>query len=300
MASSSKNCVIVGQGAIGLLAACRLQQAGWNPSLLLKQPSSLAIHFRAADAEHHYRFLPATPPYDLLLIPVKAYDVLACIKQLAPRLSQNAQVVITHNGMPDLLALQAELTPEQGLWFLSTSHGALRNNGTLTHTGLGQSIAAPINLAARLQDAAIFAWLDQALGPLTLTDNIYPGLWQKLAINAVINPLTTLHNCPNGHLAQLHFRRQIQLLIKEFCQVADLEGIKMSTDTTLQLVLGVISRTAANYSSMQQDFIHGRPTELSAITGFLLAKAAKHGVVLPHHQQLYQALLLKGALIQGR
>ncbi|KPB37115.1 2-dehydropantoate 2-reductase [Pseudomonas syringae pv. maculicola] len=51
-------------------------------------------------------------------------------------------------------------------------------------------------------------------------------------------------------------------------------------------VLRVIHATAANYSSMYQDVLHGRRTEISYLLGYACAAAVRHRCPAAHLQQL--------------
>lgn len=296
LASSQQklNWVSVGQGAIGLLAACRLKMAGYPVALWLRQPQPLTVAFHAYQTTQQVQtpcyFTAATAPISYVFIAVKAYAVADCLRQLAPHLAPDCQIIISHNGMPDLALLHTIGIAEQGVWFLTTSHGALRTACTLEHTGLGQSILSPLNAAAKQAQAIILPAMQHALGPCQLTADIKPALWQKLAVNAAINPLTAIHNCRNGALAQAQFSKQIRNIVTEVCQLAALEQVKLDLNDTQANVLQVIERTAENFSSMQQDRFYGRPLELEAITGFILKIAAKHGVPATANSALWQAL----------
>ncbi|MNN79371.1 2-dehydropantoate 2-reductase [compost metagenome] len=68
------------------------------------------------------------------------------------------------------------------------------------------------------------------------------------------------------------------------------EGQPANRDELLRRVMMVVELTADNYSSMYQDMELGRETEIEAITGFLLARAAQHGIAVPVNQGLYQAI----------
>lgn len=278
---------IVGQGAIGLLAACRMQQAGCDVSLWLRHPRLLTIKF----SHRQLQFKPASAPISAVLIPVKSYAVTEAVQALLPALASDAQLVLSHNGMGSIAQVTPMLLPQQGLWFLTTTHGALRQADTVLHTGEGMSTLAALNSAAKVQQQQVVQAMDMALGPVTLTDNIQPALWQKLAINAVINPLTALHNCRNGELASLKYRHHIEALVTEVCQVAAICGYPLNEPTTLQTVLRVINDTAKNFSSMQQDLAHGRRTEIDAITGYIVQQAAYHNIKVPHNQTLLQQIL---------
>lgn len=281
---------VVGQGAIGLLAACRLQAAAYPVALWLRQPRALAVTLEAATGSTPCHFLPAVTPLRQVFVAVKAYAVADCLSQLTPALSADAQLVISHNGMPDLAYLQTVTKIKQGIWFLSTSHAALRKAELVMHTGQGHSILSPLNSAAREAESAIVEAMTQALGPLQVTADIKPALWRKLAVNAVINPLTALHNCRNGALASEVFQPQIARIIAEVCQLAALEQIELDLQQTTAHVYQVMQATAANYSSMQQDHYYKRPLELAAITGFIIDTAITHQLPVPENQALWHAL----------
>jgi 2-dehydropantoate 2-reductase len=286
---------VVGEGAIGLLSAARLHLAGYPVQLHRRTAGPFDFVFQSAVSSQSLS-LPSQiqQPYSSILLPVKAYAVLDAVKQLLPLLSDNAQLVLSHNGMGTIEQLLPLLKPEQGLWFLSTSHGAFKpDHSTVVHSGLGQSVLGALNQAALAQQQSVEQAMQAALGPLVVMADIWPALWQKLAVNAVINPLTALHQCKNGELSNSKYAAAVELLIEEFVLVAKAAGQDFSIESIQNRVTQVIRQTADNYSSMQQDFAKGRRNELDYITGFLLKQAEQHQLQLPAHQAIYQLLLQK-------
>lgn len=286
---------VVGEGAIGLLSAARLHQAGYP--VQLHRRSTEALHFNYQDATTRLDLsLPfaSERPYPYVLVPVKAYAVLNAVQQLLPLLCDDTQLVLSHNGMGTIEQILPLLKPGQGLWFLSTSHGAFKPESTqVIHSGVGQSVMGPLNQAALIRQSEVEQAMQMALGPLVLQQDIWPALWQKLAVNAVINPLTALHQCKNGKLSDAKYAAAIHVLIEEFVLIARAADQDFSIEAIEQKVAQVIKQTAENYSSMQQDFAKGRASELDYITGFLLKQAEQHQLQLPAHQAIYQLLLQK-------
>ncbi len=285
---------IVGQGAIGLLAASQLALHQQSFHLLLRQPSdhSLVLNFRQQQQDYPLLLNCQRPqrPITLLFVPVKAFSVQTALQQWLPLCAADADIVLCHNGMGTLELAMQQLSAGQKLWFASTTHGALKSGlHHLEHTGIGRTVLGPVNDSAK-QAKPPSSLLDLALGPLEVVSDILPVLWQKLAINAVINPLTALLMVKNGELTKPQFRVQIDQLVAEFCQVALTQGQQFAAPSLVQTVLSVAANTAGNYSSMQQDRALQRPDELEFITGFLLHTAAEAGQILPAHQQLYRQL----------
>lgn len=285
---------IVGQGAIGLLGASQLALRQYPFHLLLRQPQgkNLVVNFRQQQQDFPLLLNCQRPAkaITLLLVPVKAFSVQSAMLQWLPLCAADADIVLCHNGMGTLELAQQQLQRGQKLWFASTTHGALKSGSHhLEHTGIGRTVLGPVNDIAR-NTSAPFMLIDAALGPLEFVSDILPVLWQKLAINAVINPLTALLMVKNGELTKPQYRRQIDQLVAEFCQVASTQGQQFDPPSLTQRVLAVAANTAGNYSSMQQDRALQRPDELEFITGFLLKSAAEAGIGIPAHQQLYQQL----------
>jgi 2-dehydropantoate 2-reductase len=296
MSSASSVTGIVGQGAIGLLAASHLALRQYPFHLLLRQPqprcSSLVLNFRQQQQDFPLLLNCRRPqlPITLLLVPVKAYSVQSALQQWLPDCAADADIVLSHNGMGTLTLAQQQLLPGQKLWFASTTHGALKATPhRLEHTGMGRTVLGPVNSAAK-QAAAPFSLLNAALGPVQVVSDILPVLWQKLAINAVINPLTALLMVKNGELTKPQYRMQVDQLVAEFCMIARSQGQQFDVASLIQSVLQVAANTAGNYSSMQQDRALQRPDELEFITGYLLNAATQAGLTTPAHQDLYQQL----------
>ncbi|MCH8537512.1 MAG: 2-dehydropantoate 2-reductase [Alkalimonas sp.] len=291
MQSANPTWVVVGKGAIGLLAACQAQLRQWPVALWLRQPQPIQIDFRQLTQEHsqhHFSSWPVGTPITHIFIAVKAFDVQSCLQQLLPHLSDDAQIVLSHNGMGTLEPARALLSSKQQLWFVSTTHGAYKaDKHQLIHSGSGQSVLAAVTAPPK-PDSKVQQFVADALGPVTEVDNIEPCLWQKLAINCLINPLTALHNIQNGELAQAKYQPQLKQLLHEVCLVAEAEGYPLHEASCWQLVQQVIEKTAANRSSMLQDRRANRPTELDFISGFVLKQAKKHQLTLPAHACLYQ------------
>ncbi len=104
-------------------------------------------------------------------------------------------------------------------------------------------------------------------------------------VNAIINPLTAIWNQPNGAL--LEHIEEVAALCQELHPLLVKQGLSETPETWCRQVLQVADRTAQNFSSMHQDIVHHRKTEIDYITGYLLQQAEKQGLDLPGHRELY-------------
>jgi 2-dehydropantoate 2-reductase len=113
--------------------------------------------------------------------------------------------------------------------------------------------------------------------------HVLPVLWKKLAVNAVINPLTAILRVPNGEL--LHrppLDPLIAEIVEEVWRVAARHKIPLPTPPELaEEVRRVCRGTASNRSSMLRDVEEGRPTEIDSINGAVVRLGRERGALVP-------------------
>lgn len=111
--------------------------------------------------------------------------------------------------------------------------------------------------------------------------------WMKLFANAVINPITALTRKKNGIVLSPHLAPVVERIVRECVAVAKAEGESFDEPAVLEFVRAVAESTAANTSSMLQDVLRGRETEIEAINGFVIDRARRHGIEVPGNEVLW-------------
>ncbi|GAA5647257.1 2-dehydropantoate 2-reductase [Vibrio proteolyticus] len=285
------NIVVVGPGAIGSLWACHLALAGHNVSLWSRQhvtSINLALGKTSSlSFANHQR--SALTKADMLLVTVKAWQVDAAIRPLIPHLDPRTILLFCHNGMGALDQLAPTLSSHP-MVLATTTHGAFKPTpNQVNHTGLGHTQLGAYNTQGQ-QCQFLTDVLHHALPDVQWNEHIQSALWHKLAINCAINPLTALHQCRNGDLADPQFQAPLEAIIDELVQVMHAESIDVSKQALRSNIHNVIAATATNFSSMQQDVFYQRKTEIDFITGYLLRRATHHGIEVPTNSALYQQI----------
>ena len=295
---SSPQWSLLGCGALGGVFASLLTQSGQPTRVLLRDRHRSTLHPRIdfTSLEGHTQliaiergFISQPGQITRLLVVTKAGQVVSALTPLVGKLAAGVPIVLLHNGM-GIAEQVVQLFPHNPVIASVTSHGAMQGGHfVFRHTGKGETWLGPVNEAAKAY-AALADDLGAALGQAGWDEQILARQWQKLAINCAINPLTALYRLKNGELAGPRFADVLQQICVEVADVMQAEGQPTSSDELLRRAMTVVELTADNYSSMYQDMEQGRETEIEAITGFLLACAAKHGIAVPVNQGLYQAI----------
>lgn len=285
---------ILGAGAIGCLFAAKFSQSGTSCQLVLREPvddNSCELLVEGSAGRHSY-YLPASTcaddaPIERLLITTKAYDVAAALNSVLHRLSKESQVVIMVNGM-GLVEIATAMLPHTSLFAATTTEGAWRSDKlTVHHAGHGIT-----RVGATCEPATQTAWFSDWQATSLECQwhlQIEDALWHKLAINCAINPLTAIHQCRNGELSTgPGLQRQVEKLCDEIAAVSAAAGFKDTAKSIHQDAGRVIDNTANNKSSMLQDVLAGRRTEIDFITGYLVQRAKALDIPINYNEKLLQ------------
>jgi 2-dehydropantoate 2-reductase len=209
-------------------------------------------------------------------------------------LKRQGLAITLQNGIGNDLQLASVVGGERVLPGTTTEGATLVRPGVVRHAGRG-SIKLPDMAGPRTELLERFvALLRQAGFSVSLTPDVETEIWQKVAINAAINPLTALVGAPNGFLlASGAAKRIAQGAAREAAIVARARGCLIDPAATAQQTMEVARTTGQNLSSMLQDLNNQRPTELDAITGAIIHLGKEANVPTPYNDALYELLTRK-------
>lgn len=206
---------------------------------------------------------------DVALVTTKSYDTGRAAAALAD--AEIASVCSVQNGLgnEELLA-DALACPVLGG---SATYGAdLEAPGRVRMTGEGVVAVGTF----RGGDATVSELVDafrSASVTAEATEDVEAMLWTKVAINAAINPVTALARCRNGAVTESPLSAVAEAAAAEAVAVASANGIDLDPEAIHERVFDVASATAENRSSMLQDVLCGRRTEIDAINGAVVTRA---------------------------
>lgn len=295
---------ILGAGAIGSLWACYAYQNAVPATLILRSDSRLQAYRQAGGIMAKLGALalqlpvPVTSPSSItkpiehILITTKAQQTLAAITAIEHQLAEKVVIVLLQNGL-GIAEMLSQRYPQATLLQASTTEGAYRQSlFSLVHAGRGNTqLGQSKTLLAETQqtpldhDELANIAMSLSLGPLgmTVNDNIDDVLWQKLAVNCAINPLTVKYRCRNGELLDNPVAlAELEAVVAEIAQF----DASPEYPDLLATVRHVAANTALNRSSMLQDIEAGRPTEIAFISGYLCQLAEQHRIPVPMNRQL--------------
>jgi len=220
---------------------------------------------------------------DLAVVTVKSFDTAAAAEQLAT--GSIEAVLSLQNGMGNEATLATRL--EAPVLAGTATYGAiLQEPGVVECTGPGEIVLGPRDggtstLADRVGEAFATVGLET-----TVADDMPRRLWEKLAVNAGINPVTALTATENGAVLEEPAADLARAATRETAWAARACGVSLSNREALAAMETVAEATAANTSSMAQDVLADRRTEIDAINGYVVERAAENALEVPTNRTL--------------
>jgi len=220
---------------------------------------------------------------DLALLTVKSYDTPEAASVLST--GQFEAVCSLQNGMGNEEQLAATL--EAPVLAGTATYGAIRREpGVVECTGRGQLTIGPRDGGRSQRADRIGRALERGGLETTVTEEMPRRLWRKLAVNAAINPITALADVDNGAILEEPAATLARAGTRETACVARACGVSLSDQDALESTDRVARETAANISSMRQDMLAGRRTEIDAINGYVVDRAIEAGVTVATNRTL--------------
>ena len=306
MPQESDRLLVFAAGAIGSAFAGFLTLAG-EPAVLCGRGAHLA-HIRRHGLSlsgiwgEHPRVPLETlftneawsgPPPAAVLVAVQSFDTAAAAADLQRFLGPDTLVVSLQNGLGNCETLAGAL-------------GAARIVGGRVIFGARLSQPGHVEITVSADDvvlgpipggpapprvAALVERVRRSAIPCRTTHRIESYLWAKVLYNAALNPLSALLRCPYGALAEHEETcRLMRRVIDEIYAVAAAESVPMlepNADAYWRRFLErEVPATVAHRSSMLQAIEAGRRTEIDAISGEVVRRAAHHEIDVPVNAML--------------
>jgi 2-dehydropantoate 2-reductase len=283
------NISILGTGAMASLFGARLSRFA-NVALLgtwVEAVQAIRSQGIQVEDEGTFRVHAATdpddaPPADLAIVLVKTYQTARASEWAARTLNPDGVALTIQNGLGNVEQLAARIGVDRAMLGVTTQGATLIGPGRVrpggqgtTHLGfLPIERAAPRDWSADSLAYETTALLNAAGLHSVVSEDVEALAWGKVIINAAINPLTAILRLPNGALVESDETLELMWSIAaEASAVAKARHISLPYPNPFERVKMVAQATASNRSSMLQDVLKNRPTEIDAING----KIVEHG-----------------------
>jgi 2-dehydropantoate 2-reductase len=225
----------------------------------------------------------AVSPVDWVLLCTKTQDTASSAPWLARLCGANTRVAALQNGIGHAERLAPFVEPAA---IVPTV--VYYNSERLAPDRVRYRRAGDYDFAVA-GDAAgqAFAALLQGTPLRTLCSGDFKTLaWRKLLVNAVANPISALTLQRNAVFRREDVKALCLSLLQEATAVGRADGAQLADDEPEQSIARLLSVPPDAGSSMYFDRLAGRPLEVEALTGAVVAAGERYGVPTPLLQML--------------
>jgi len=216
---------------------------------------------------------------ELIIICVKAYDTKDAVKTIKNIIKEDTSVLTLQNGVGNIEIISEIVGSEKVLGGVTNQGATLLGDGHIRHAGKGETVIGRIDGKIPVQLRDIREAFNKAGLETRISRDIKGLLWSKLIINVGINALTAITRLKNGKLIEFEGTRQIlRAAVSEAVKIAKRKRIKLIYDDPLAKVEAVCEATSGNISSMLQDVLRKKKTEIDFINNAIVREGESLGL----------------------
>lgn len=304
-----RNVVIVGGGAIGRLFGACIGKGGYSVTLV--DPNADTVQ---ALNEHGVGLLEsdATSPdaisyspiravtdgseltsCDLVILAVKSFDTLQAVQQISHLVTDHSPILSLQTGLGNLELMEQVVGRQHIIGGFTFMSGTSLDPGVVRHGGDGKTYIGELDGRVTDRVTELNTLLNQCSLPCTTVKRIVGRLWCKVIVYSAINAVTSILRIRNGELLeQMESITLLKRLIDEGKRVAQAKSIDLVFPDLYDLLFETCKKSSGNLSSMFQDILNSKKTEIDAQCGALAAFGEEIGVKTPTQQTMVELVKL--------
>lgn len=286
---------IIGLGALGTLFAKELADGfGRDRVLVLADADRIrryetdGVYFNGQRCSFRYTDAAScAETLDLLIFATKFGALEASIDTCRHLVTPETTLVSILNGVTSEQVLGEAFSPAQVVWCVAQKMSARKEGNRVTVDPLGElALGVPAGMDTAHLDR-LTAFFDAVRFPYSLPEDIRRQMWSKLLCNVGTNPTTMVFDCGYSGLQKKGRPREVMFAaMREVLAVANAEGIPLGEEDIKNWV-AIVDAFPGGTTSMHQDRMAGRPSEVELFAGTICRYAAMHGLEVPTNAWLY-------------
>ena len=220
---------------------------------------------------------------DLVLVAVKHHDLPDALEEVAPFVRPGTTFVSVLNGLDSEEMIAQRFGPEGVLPCIALGMAAGREGREVTFESPGRLV---IGVASGLAGEDRLHAVQQALGVAGLDwdtpADMRHEMWWKFMVNTAINQASAVLRLPYRDFVPEGPARSLMLaLAREVIEVSQVEGVGLGDEDLGRWDAVLRALPGDGRTSMLQDVLAGRPTEVALFADRVVTLGERHGIATP-------------------
>lgn len=286
-----KKILIYGAGSIGVFLGAKLLEHRHDVTLfgrrkLKRLHDSILINGDLYKTPNRIYALEPHQTYDYIFIATKLYHSVEAFRELRDKNVSSKILVLIQNGLVDDETLK-DFQSHPGFVTVSVFEGyhLLENQLLATKSGMGwqtENSQTGIKLRDLLESVGIHAVAAKDLDAVRS---------EKMILVNAVGALSAIEKKTLGELAAgSTTRKTLEGLIDESYAVLKDDHTLPDLATIKRRFYETIEQIKTHYSSMYQDVLSGRQTEIEYLNGYIVRLGLKKKILTPINERIYREL----------
>lgn len=219
------------------------------------------------------------PQNSLIILTTKVYDSKRAIEGVVKLLKKDTTILILQNGIGNEEIVKSVVGER-----CHVERGVIHFGAEFLKPGEVNIMKGWIVLGKTEKGTEIAKLFNESGLETRVVDDLRKDMWKKLVINCVINPLTAILQVRDYEIVVPPLESARHGIVEECLEVARAEGVQFekglaeATDREISEL--------ENYSSMHQDLMKGKKTEIDFLNGKIVEIGRKHNIPTPINESL--------------
>lgn len=239
---------------------------------------------------------------DVLFVCVKSYQLDQACEDMRPYVGEGTVLVSLLNGVTAVPALKSRFPENEVLYGYISKIDTLRSGNQFDY-----HIAGDIHFGRRLNDCpdplleSIRSLLLEAGFGVSIDRDMIRAIWKKWMLNVGANQVSALSEADYVQFSSIpEIEKVLRLAMDELLMLAHRENVKLLQSDVEELVSYLTTYPYPKKTSMLQDVLARRKTEIESISGEVLALGKKWGQPCPVNETMFYLVRAKEqAYLQG-
>tara|TARA_B100002003_G_scaffold155033_1_gene143775 strand:+ start:6188 stop:7102 length:915 start_codon:yes stop_codon:yes gene_type:complete len=288
------NIIVLGAGAIGSLYGAKLSKLN-DVTLVARQKHINKINndgLKIVGIEENVYKLKATAKIEnienntLILLTTKVHDNKKAIDTIKDLIKKDTIILCMQNGLYSENIVK-DIVGDRCLVLRGiTNVGAtFLEPGKVQFSNLSSTKIENSNISEELAEN-----FDKCGLKCSVSENIKQDIWKKLILNCVLNPVSAILRVENGKIADERLNTLKKSIVDECLKVAEKDDVRFDIDFVK--IINDAIKDSRNLSSMHQDVLKGKKTEIDYLNGAVVELGKKYGIKCPVNEAL--VVIVKG------
>lgn len=282
--------VLIGLGAVGLTYAVKLRDKCELYVLAdktrIKRYEEQPPVFNGVCETFNYILPDEKFKADLIIVSTKSHGLESAIKSIENFVSEGTRIISLVNGISSEEMISEAYPKAKVLKSYFIGHSAVRRENSVIQDGIGEIVVE--------HDEFIEKFFKKAGINYTVPEDINYSMWLKFTFNSFANPLSAILDMNFGRLKRSgNFINLSKNIISEIKQIAERAGIKGTENLERDSLESLGRMCDEGMTSMHQDILAGRQTEIDIFSGEVIRLGEKYGVGTPYSRIMYDLIKIK-------